>query len=355
MLQDPNKLKNTAYAKLPDPEEQNPNEGQETSEASETYDNGTPKDLSVYASGGGMKETGGITGGTSLPKTTGAPFPTQGGTTGYTNVGHDGTFNGMNREQWRDAFLSQGKFGSTGAMDSYLSGMGAQKQADNGTFLTPFGESLDLGMGYRTGTPTAAWTIPGGGAPQGASGGGASGQIGSGTTRGGGASGFGTGPVADAIQRLLGRGESTDFNDPSLSAARAAHNAASDRALRQSRAALAERMAGQGLNSGGAGSGAFDTALQSQIEAAGIDNAQFDSQLVLDEMQSRRQDVVNALQFAQGEERMALQQYLAEMDRDLQARGLDLSNQHFYDNLGYQIGQNDRQYDLDYMRLLAGM
>jgi hypothetical protein len=160
--------------------------------------------------------------------------------------------------------------------------------------------------------------------------------------------------MADAIQRLLGRGESTDYKTPAMAAASGAFRQANDRATRRSRLALAERDAASGLNSGGAGSGSFDSGVQSQIEGAGINQANFDSKQVTDEIAARRQDVVNALQFAQGEEKMRLTQQLAEMDNALQSRGLDLSNQHFYDQMGYNIGKDTQNYNLDYLRLLAG-
>jgi hypothetical protein len=77
------------------------------------------------------------------------------------NVGHDGTLNGQTREQWRDAWMSSGTKSQAGT-DAWLSQNGATKLAGNGTFLTPFGEVLDLGMNYRTGIVTPAWTRTGG-------------------------------------------------------------------------------------------------------------------------------------------------------------------------------------------------
>jgi hypothetical protein len=79
-----------------------------------------------------------------------------------TNVGHDGTINGQTREQWRDAWMSSGTKSAAGT-DSWLANNGATKLANNGTFLTPFGEVLDLGQNYRTNVVTPAWTQTGGG------------------------------------------------------------------------------------------------------------------------------------------------------------------------------------------------
>ena len=76
---------------------------------------------------------------------------------GPPNVGHEGSYNGQSREQWRDAWMSSGTKNQAGT-DAWLSQNGATKLAGNGTFLTPFGEVLDLGQNYRTGVVTPAWT-----------------------------------------------------------------------------------------------------------------------------------------------------------------------------------------------------
>jgi len=52
---------------------------------------------------------------------------------------------------------------SAAGTDSWLANNGATKLANNGTFLTPFGEVLDLGQNYRTNVVTPAWTQTGGG------------------------------------------------------------------------------------------------------------------------------------------------------------------------------------------------
>lgn len=72
-------------------------------------------------------------------------------------VGHDGTFNGMNREQWRDKWMSSGRM-SPEQMQQKLTEMGATNAGRGDIWTTPFGETYDLGMGYKTGNPMAAWT-----------------------------------------------------------------------------------------------------------------------------------------------------------------------------------------------------
>jgi hypothetical protein len=78
------------------------------------------------------------------------------------NVGHDGTINGQTREQWRDAWMGSG-MQTQQSTDSWMSQNGATKLANNGTFMTPFGEVLDLGINYRTNNVTPGWTQVGGG------------------------------------------------------------------------------------------------------------------------------------------------------------------------------------------------
>lgn len=68
------------------------------------------------------------------------------------------------REQWRDNWMSQGQMSSQ-QMDDWMAKNGATKQGANGTFTTPYGDTLDLGIGYKTGTVTPGWTALGGGGP----------------------------------------------------------------------------------------------------------------------------------------------------------------------------------------------
>jgi len=73
------------------------------------------------------------------------------------NVGHDGVFNGMNREQWRDKWMSSGKM-SPEEMTKKLTEMGATNAGRGDYWTTPHGETYDLGIGYKTGNPMAGWT-----------------------------------------------------------------------------------------------------------------------------------------------------------------------------------------------------
>lgn len=175
---------------------------------------------------------------------------------------------------------------------------------------------------------------------------GAAGVGGVGPNASGGAGGYGSGPIADAISRLLGRGEaSTSPTDPNIAGPTAAYRAAQDRETRRSRNALAERAAAEGLNNGGQGSGAFDSAIQSQQESEGINVANYQGQLMTKEIAAKRQDVVNALQFAQGQEKIALEQYLAQLNDQLLRAQMSQQNSQFYDTMGYNMGRDSAELD----------
>jgi hypothetical protein len=162
---------------------------------------------------------------------------------------------------------------------------------------------------------------------------------------------FGSGPVADAIMRLLGRGErGTGADDPNIAGPTSAFRAQQERSTRQSRNALAERSAAEGLNYGGQGSGAFDSAIQSQQEQAGLNTANYEGHLITDEIASKRQDVINALQLAQGEERIYLQQYLAQLNDQLQRAQMGQQNQQFYDEFTYRQGRDAYDRSANYYR-----
>jgi hypothetical protein len=63
-------------------------------------------------------------------------------------VGHDGSVNGWNREQYRDAWMSSG-VNSVDAAKQWLGAHGGEWLADNGTVRTPFGEVLDMGINAK--------------------------------------------------------------------------------------------------------------------------------------------------------------------------------------------------------------
>lgn len=216
---------------------------------------------------------------------------------------------------------------------------------------TDTGDIYDFKKGSKEGLNQPQWT--GVGNVNGSGGSGDAGGSGGGSSAL--AHSFGGGDMGSAIARLLGRGEAgTDASDPNIAAATSAFRAQGDASRRRAQVGLAERAAQSGLNTGGSGGGFLDSAIQSQHEQEGRDVGEFSANAVLQEIQSKRQDVVNALNFAQGEERMALQQQLAMLDHELQSRSLDQNNQHFYDDLSYNMGRDASGLDAQMLKMLYG-
>jgi hypothetical protein len=74
------------------------------------------------------------------------------------DVGHEGTTKGgMNRQQFRDAWMSSG-ISNSQQMDDWLAKNGGQRLNDAGVVRTPFGETLDMGIAYKTGNGRPGWT-----------------------------------------------------------------------------------------------------------------------------------------------------------------------------------------------------
>lgn len=200
------------------------------------------------------------------------------------------------------------------------------------------------------------WGSTGGGTP-GVAGGGGVGGGGTGTGHGGGAggSGFGLGggyndTIHQEIMNLLKKGN-TPVTREDIAAQYDPVARQYQRAGQRQKMAAAERMAAQGMNAGGAG-GALDAEQAKIDESTGESESALMSQLMGSEIQARRQDVMNALAVAQGEDRLALQKYLAELDNQIKQQGLTLQgqslglqqqqinnqNQQFYDQFGYNAG-----------------
>ena len=93
-------------------------------------------------------------------------------------VGHNGSINGLSREQYRDRWQGSGAR-SIGDLQNFIGQYGGRLDSGNGTVTTPFGEQIDMLQGARTnGNGSAAWGGVGSGsgndapAPVAASGGG---------------------------------------------------------------------------------------------------------------------------------------------------------------------------------------
>lgn len=143
--------------------------------------------------------------------------------------------------------------------------------------------------------------------------------------------------VKEAIRKLLERGQTMPTgNDPTIRAQFNPQDQAIQQGAARAKAGAAERAFGQGQ----VGAGANDLASGQIDQASSQNEAGLMGNLIGNELQARRQDVVNALGMAQGEEKNALQQYLANLDAILRNQGLKNQNQQYYDDLGFRIGQS---------------
>lgn len=233
-------------------------------------------------------------------------------------------------------------------------------EAGTGIYRGP--ESLDV-IGDVGGANSWAWSGLGGG-----SGAGASGNASQVANMGSGAGQFGGGGVGvdpelrAALLRLMGRSEpgAIDPNtDPNLQPQAAAYRRARERGAQQERAQAAERAAQQGLLAGGQGSGAFETQIQGIREGAGEDIAGYEAGLVGQEVNARRNDLMNALQLANAigarDQAAQIQQKLTEMDSQYKYAALGQNQRQFDDQYGLNLAQFEQQANRDaWLNLLGG-
>lgn len=121
----------------------------------------------------------------------------------------------------------------------------------------------------------------------------------------------------------------------------------------QSRYAAGERSAFQGSNVGGAG-GSLDGEQNAISEKMSQDESGLMAGLIGDQLTAQRQDLVNALQFAQGEEKIQLQSKIADMDHQIAQQGVNNQSKSIDNSyalgqgqlgLGYStLGQNDAHF-----------
>lgn len=206
---------------------------------------------------------------------------------------------------------------------------------------SPNGMIIDVIQGADSGVNRAQWLQP----DQQGGGGGAVGSAAAGGAGAGGSMSSQDPAVHDAIMRLLARGEKPvtegDVQDQFAPVSRQY-----DRGAQHSREQSAERLAQQGLNLGGSG-GQLDTEVNSINEKNTEAKGGLMAQLVTQELQGRRQDVANALQLAQGEEKTALSLELAQIDKEIRQASLGIQQQQvgnqqqqFYDQMGYNMGRD---------------
>ncbi len=229
------------------------------------------------------------------------------------------------------------------------------------------GRTIDVLGNYNAGTGMGEnqWLV------QGANGGGAGGGGGAPAGSGGGSlsatSQTGTGmnvdpQLRDALLALMARSAPgpIDINsDPNLAPQANAYSAARQQGAARERAALAERAAFGGLNSGGAGSGAFNAGVADVGERAAQDIAGQQAGLVGQEVTARRNDLMNSLQLANAigarDQSASIQAQLANLDNQYKYAALGQNQSQFNDQYGLNKAQLGAQLNRDaYLQLLGG-
>lgn len=161
------------------------------------------------------------------------------------------------------------------------------------------------------------------------------------------------------MQQLQGATAPVDERDPAIAGEMAMQTRLAERTRQERRAAAAERMAAEGLNSGGAGSGALDQEIASGYEDKGHQLSDVQSQLVGREVQNRRAQALSlmnmALQTGDNEQVRALQLRIAQMDDQLRRLGLTQQQGFHDDQYGLSLAEAQRQRDLDAARARAGL
>jgi hypothetical protein len=250
----------------------------------------------------------------------------------YANVGHDGNYNGMTREQWRDAWMRQGQL-TPQAADSWLRSNGAQQvNAANGTWSTPFGETYDMQIGRKAalasgGTVTAGWLgVGAGSAPR--------------TAQPGLPTAAANAPNAqqdELLNILMGRikqGVTPDPNDPNIRRQADAFDAQGQRSRRQF---LAEQAESQGPYA----QGSLNNESRLSAERLGQASGGFEAQLIGQEIKARREEIQNALTLYSShltaQQKMALERELANLDASVKKMGISVQRE--------GLAQDQRQFE----------
>lgn len=156
------------------------------------------------------------------------------------------------------------------------------------------------------------------------------------------------GQIRALLLEQLGKfSKDPSIDDPALKGQSDAFRRAQERSAQQSRSQAAERAAFQGLNSGGAGSGTFETTLQGIREGVGERTGAFDAGLVGQETQQRRSALQNLLQMAlssgDAESARAIQLQIAQMDNALRQATLGEQSRQFDDQFGRLLGRDTEE------------
>lgn len=187
-------------------------------------------------------------------------------------------------------------------------------------------------------------------APAGSVGGGGGGMAStSGSIHGNGSAGIATGapnmaqtggiktpqdPVHQAIMQLLQQGQQPVTAESVASRFQPVRNAMERQAQIQQQQ-NAQRAAASGQSFGGGG-GSLEGDQASMAEDLASSEGRLMSDVITQEITARRQDVMNAIGAAQGEQKIALQQLLAEYDKALRERALNIQENGQNASIGLQ-------------------
>lgn len=293
-------------------------------------------------------------------------------------VGHNGTINGLNREQYRDLWMGSGAK-SMQDLQNFVAQHGGVIVSGNGTVMTPFGEQIDMLIGAHTnGNGAAGWGgIGDGGGNANAS---AAAPAVSTAPASGGASGGGVGggsnysnngqptpltPAAPSaadlarqaqekalMDQLMARaGQSLNLNgsDPIIKNQVDAYRAEQERARRDYLNNAAEQRSPYST-------GAQDLESRMTAEALGQNVGSFQSTLIGNELTARRNEIQNALTQMGGllsdADKLALQKELGYLDASLTNQGQQFQNSQYYAGLN----ESDKQFfaQLAQQKALAG-
>lgn len=149
----------------------------------------------------------------------------------------------------------------------------------------------------------------------------------------------GSGALSDAFTQTLMSHLNwpigASLSDPALAAQSNAYGVGQQRARDQARESLAERMAAQGIGS----SGAMDSGIERLYQRQGENQATFDANLVGDELNRQRQELLSYAQMAgsrlSDQERNALTARLGEIDAELRKQGINNQAAQYDSSMGW--------------------
>jgi hypothetical protein len=152
----------------------------------------------------------------------------------------------------------------------------------------------------------------------------------------------GPGNITDAYNQAmldqLTKSRNPSLSDPGLKAQSDAYSVGQQRARDQARASIAERFAANGI----ADSGAMDQGVAGLYQQQGENQGTFNANLVGNELQNQRAELLNYMQLAgsrlTAQEAQALQLKIADIDAQLRSQGLGLEQQRIT-NQSNQYGQ----------------